>query len=328
MVLGYIIYGGFNMKWLGRDGKWYEDVNDCVAANSRYEQQEKQNALIASQNLLMQKHMQDQELREIERKNSERSLAKENRLNKLFDDIGISKKEFIKFEENYLSIYTIIDPYCEEKDELEKELYELKNKSNISSDIIFKIVKNNKLTFGDIYALDKSGITDGFTLYRFIRGWCYTWWIFLLIMPICFIGSELSPDSGIPLLIILSISIVPYFVYGKVKNDAINKIKKYTNKGSKKKNQIKTLEEKISNINKELEQEYMTNREKILNNYNEFTLFRRQHYNSSFEKLLLDLDIDEAYKKYDIEFVKVNNNNKVSDGTIEDYISFIEQKID
>lgn len=315
------------MSWLGKDGKWYDDLNDCVGANNLYEQQEKQNELLAIQNSLIQQNIYEKEKIEKNRIFYEKNLEKEKRIDKIFDSIGISRKEFIKFKENYLLLYDNNNASCyEEKNNLEEELIYLKKKYINKSNVTSEILKNNKITLSDINNLNMNGIKEKFIIYKLTRIWCYIWWIFLILISMILVENGLPKSSTAPLIIILLISIVPYFLYFKIKSEAMKIIENYAKDKSKEKSKLKVLEEKINIMNEKFQYEEKENKNKMMEANNEFTLFRKQHYNNNFEKFLLDLNIDEIYEKYNIKFIKINNNNKISDGKIEDYVAFIQEK--
>ena len=62
----------------------------------------------------------------------------------------------------------------------------------------------------------------------------------------------------------------------------------------------------------------------ILPKWNDFIEFRKNHYNSKIEKLLIDMNLNNDIKKLKLEYPKINNSNKISDGTIEDYITYFD----
>ncbi len=55
-----------------------------------------------------------------------------------------------------------------------------------------------------------------------------------------------------------------------------------------------------------------------------FYTFRLNHYNSSVEKLLIDVGFKDLVESFGLEYKKVNNSNKKKDGNIEDYIEYFE----
>ena len=108
----------------GKDGAEYDDVNKLMAANTRWEQQEKQNKLLKEQNEQTRQNLAcQQQMIEEERKNAERIVnatrqAEEDRYNneleleeirqqyddekrykKMCDDIGVVYKDIVEFGE-------------------------------------------------------------------------------------------------------------------------------------------------------------------------------------------------------------------------------------
>ena len=57
----------------------------------------------------------------------------------------------------------------------------------------------------------------------------------------------------------------------------------------------------------------------------EFNKFRFNHYNSSVEKLLKDVEFDIIVLNLGFDYPKINNSNKIKDGTVEDYITYFEE---
>ena len=91
---------------------------------------------------------------------------------------------------------------------------------------------------------------------------------------------------------------------------------------------IKTKQKEINDI-----KEFLSKREKeiqknideiILENWNDFINFRKEHYNSSIEKILLDAGFKEKIIELGFDYPKINSSNKVKDGTIEDYIAYFD----
>lgn len=62
-----------------------------------------------------------------------------------------------------------------------------------------------------------------------------------------------------------------------------------------------------------------------LNPLDNFIEFRRNHYNSKIEKLLLDVGLKDEVLQFGLDYPKINNSNKISDGTIEDCITYFDK---
>jgi hypothetical protein len=115
-----------------------------------------------------------------------------------------------------------------------------------------------------------------------------------------------------------------------IAKDEINKIdKKLSNPISSKdaklklndtkkniKNDIKVIDKNIDDIMQQFGD--------VSIKWNDFIEFRKKHYNSQFEKVLLDLGLKEKIEKLNLTYPKINNNNKINDGTIEDYIAYFD----
>ena len=83
--------------------------------------------------------------------------------------------------------------------------------------------------------------------------------------------------------------------------------------------------EKFKNKIQETKKRYQeTLTKSILPKWNDFIEFRKNHYNSKIEKLLIDMNLNNDIKKLKLEYPKINNSNKISDGTIEDYITYFD----
>jgi len=103
----------------------------------------------------------------------------------------------------------------------------------------------------------------------------------------------------------------------------VNKIepKKYL------KNYIKDLENQLN--------DYGAAEKKFINNlhmkWNDFTDFRKNHYNSKVEKLLIDVGFKDIISEFNaatnlgLKYPKINVNNKIKDGSVEDYIAYFDE---
>ena len=130
---------------LGKDGKIYGTMNDKFAADSRWEQQQQQNKLLAQQNELIAQQSRDKERLAREQmandmaiESSRQQHEKEMRLLNLCDSIGISKS----IMDSYIDYLNdeVLDNYECKKElnkidnkiyELEKEYYEMIHNENL-----------------------------------------------------------------------------------------------------------------------------------------------------------------------------------------------------
>ena len=95
------------------------------------------------------------------------------------------------------------------------------------------------------------------------------------------------------------------------------------------KNELKTLiaefKKDINSKKKSLKKKIQKYQEYLQEQADDFYNFRTKHYLPKLEKLLLDMEYDVFLKDYKIDFKSVNKNNKVKNGTIEDYIAYFQE---
>lgn len=94
-------------------------------------------------------------------------------------------------------------------------------------------------------------------------------------------------------------------------------IKMFTKEKKKYQDKVKEHNNQVLDIEKEISK-------KVESKWNDFVDFRKKHYNSQLEKVLLDVGLNKQIKKLGLEYPKINNNNKTGDGTIEDYIAYFD----
>lgn len=146
--------------------------------------------------------------------------------------------------------------------------------------------------------------------------------------------------TGISFVSVLTLPLVIiYFMYKMFKDDEIPKLQKkletkFTdmkyvetlkiNKIEPKKvlkNHIEEMEKELNNFNANFT-EYYNN---MTDKWNDFIEFRKKHYNSKVEKLLIDVGIKETVLNIGLEYPKINVNNKIKDGSVEDYIAYFDE---
>ena len=99
---------------------------------------------------------------------------------------------------------------------------------------------------------------------------------------------------------------------------------------------FKKVNDKAQKLNKEFQQKVVDNKHKldnmekeisqnVLPKWNDFIEFRKKHYISQFENLLLDLKLPEMIQSLGLEYPKINNKNKIKNGSIEDYITYFDE---
>lgn len=96
------------------------------------------------------------------------------------------------------------------------------------------------------------------------------------------------------------------------------------------KDYMKSLDDELNNY-QSLEKENSQNIKNALKNitprWKKFNDFRKKHYNSKMEKLFIDTGLKNTAVSLGLEYPTVNNNTKISNGTIEDYIAYFETEI-
>ena len=63
----------------------------------------------------------------------------------------------------------------------------------------------------------------------------------------------------------------------------------------------------------------------VSNRWEDFVNFRKKHYNQKIENLLLEVGLKEKIEELGIKYIRINNNNKINDGSIEDYIIYFDK---
>lgn len=145
-------------------------------------------------------------------------------------------------------------------------------------------------------------------------------------------GIQLILGMSLPLVII-------YFMYKMFKDDEIPKLQKKLEDKFTDMKYVETLKlnkikpkEVLKNHIEEMEKELncFLNKENefyndIYTKWNDFIEFRKNHYNSKVEKLLIDVGIKETVLNIGLEYPKINVNNKIKDGSVEDYIAYFDE---
>ena len=241
-----------------------------------------------------------------------------NRYYEVFSRINKLKK--ILSEEQKIKIRTEFEEKIQNPNEYEKELKEM----NIYDDVI-----NEKNSSKCITGLIISSIILAV--------------IYLVIFASA--NSSSSDDGLLVTVIILDIPTTIFWVYyvckckNLFKSGIRNESRKYIesklddliyletlklNKIKPKevlKNHIEEMEKDLNNFNANFT-EYYNN---TTNKWNDFIEFRKNHYNSKVEKLLIDVGIKETVLNLNLEYPKINVNNKIKDGSVEDYIAYFDE---
>lgn len=333
-----------------------KEQNDLLKMNS-----------IMEANLQKEKFQHEKEMKQMENESQKELMLlqiehdKEMRILSLFDDAGLSKEsydQFInmlfllapqkaendqlnKFSEDYKKQLKDIDKYYEDPqnnfkyieniliDCMNKKLeyYDMKNKlqnyldeekkNNVA--YILKYFKNNK----EYKNKRKSKIMLSVG-------------IFVISMILAF----LLEDYSLPLYLVGTIIAVIYLIRGlafvptkemiekelELLQDKIDHMDKYHNFDEQIKDRKKTIEDII--INNEINNEIFEKRLKIFEKvWAIFVEFREEHYNNKIEKILIETGVKDKVEETGLSYKKINNSNKIKDGTIEEYEIFFDEAI-
>ena len=162
--------------------------------------------------------------------------------------------------------------------------------------------------------------------------------IFILMM----IDDDKSMDIGFIIFMIVGFPIMIFYSIYLFKNltskSNIKDVINYEIKNSRKLD-VKKAKKKLKDANKEnddylkeLQEKEQTLKQEMIKTtklkWDDFVEFRKKHYLYNFEKLLLDMELDKKIKGIGLEYPKINKSNKISDGTIEDYVEYFDSLID
>lgn len=148
------------------------------------------------------------------------------------------------------------------------------------------------------------------------------------------IGFTIFMIVGFPIMIFYSIYLFKNLTSKSNIKDVIN----YEIKNSRKLD-VKKAKKKLKDANKEnddylkeLQEKEQTLKQEMIKTtklkWDDFVEFRKKHYLYNFEKLLLDMELDKKIKDIGLEYPKINKSNKISDGTIEDYVEYFDSLMD
>jgi hypothetical protein len=291
-------------NYLGKDGKYYSDWSSLINANIVYDNNMKQTELLAKQekaiqeqNRLLRLQIEENRMAEVTSQKHEEQM----RITRLCDEIGISKKLLDRF------LNFIVSDNCYENEEILKLKSEL---DMITRRYIDLNTKKDNITreHNTMIKLKKSSFV------------MYTWLAVTIIcvkLNITFNGiipSILLMGAGLSLFwapittglyIFEKIKLKKVYIYEHIKN-VENLYQQKNEKEIELKNLKKEVEEKLNGIKKQ----------KI----NDFLIFRRSHYNSRFETLLIESEID--------ELGMVKKTEIIQEGEIEDYNEYFKENFE
>ena len=351
--------------WTGLDGKIYTDINEKIAADNRWRQQEKQNELLKQQNEIARDHAYQQSIEQEknrklqvklqnEKLEKERAIEysrqehdKEMRLLNLCDNIGISQ-EFMNSFLDYL--YDERTAYEEEKEKLNKldsDIKKLKEKSSELFDISYNSEQENDSIDTQIKVLNEiKNMQLGNMEYSLKRDETYdllsskinglaTWRALAFIAGVAMIFTVIllleagyTNDLSVGALIVEIVIIVIYII---VRITSPGKI-------------ISICDEKIKELNKSYKKIDKRNKDNVDDKYyklekekkeiigkyrnmklKDFYEFRTKHYNSQVEKFLIDFGFKDRFGS---DFKVVTKSQAKSNGDVDDYIDYFNSVID
>lgn len=333
---------GTKNKVLSQDGKYYDSIEEAVAATYVYKEQkgiqEEQNRLIEKQNRLIEEQNRINAQLEYDKMQNDYNIemkklnhAEKMRLYKLFDDVGISKNIYDEYINKCLNLKKVLstmrvvkyfnfllNPLDYSTEEYGKLYEEYSDLNYLEEQIDQKCMLKCDATEIEKYNKVKK-INDALELV----------WGFGII--ICFIGFILSAflsteiiDSLVPffiwlgyLVIFIIFSIIVKIVKSKFPESKEPKSTIDYDKRNKLLEQAKLKAEK----------DYSKELEPIRTAIEEFTNFRINHYNKDIEKLLVDCEYKALVEGLGIKYQIVNVNNKKKNGKVEDYTAFFEEHI-
>lgn len=345
-----------NGKWYlrGKDGKFYEDENELIAADNRWNQQQQQNELLAQQNELIAKQKRDNERLAWEQMNNQKQIEnsrqrheKEMRLLSLCDEVGISKNIIDSFI-NYLISDDVDDKEVKKNNKLIKKLdcdfdnHITDKQINLLISAYKHVANRNPNEMHSIEFYSSYDIDD--VAYESIRnkldnipnnsGTTEAIWLIGFISIVISFGFE----NFVLIFIILVTCIVLTGLMASMKENQINAIYteinnicnerieqlKKTKHGDKSSDEILKQKSILIDRNNEIIEKV------VYKKLEDFYKFRVKHYNRNVEKFLLDYDfkskIHPNIGEYNISFESViksiTKSQAKGTGDIDDYIDY------
>ena len=256
------------------------------------------------------------------------------------DENGIHNNTTFDFDDCYIEKENEKLKECLKNINLLKELTD--NDINGLSSEIMKIpsLPNNNLSNKELFP---SLIDKYFNTYkkRKISG-IITFVSLAITFILMMIDVGKSMDIGFTIFIIIGFpGMIAYSLYlfkNLTSKSNIKDVINYEIKNSRKLD-VKKAKKKLKDANKEnddylkeLQEKEQTLKQEMIKTtklkWDNFVEFRKKHYLYNFEKLLLDMELDKKIKDIGLEYPKINKSNKISDGTIEDYVEYFDSLID
>lgn len=308
------------MRHYSRDGSFYNTIDEARAANTRYDQQEKQNNLLEKQldKQEMQNYLLDQQLKQqqnqideqIRLERSKQKREEEIRILKYFDGLNIVKKEYDRF------IYKMFNPDLPEKfSKLEKEMDKLILKKEKLLDKLSVQKKENELK---ILLEKQTNNNSSITISELVFG--------ISILYLLFSFLVLETCSMIALVMAIG-GFIAISSYKEQQESIKNDISQYEDIINNKKSKSVDSEdvEKIW-IHIELKEKEISKyrNKEIEKNWNKFKNFRLRHYNQKIENFFINVGLDNYVHTYGIKYIKITDKTYIEKGTINDYLEIFQ----
>lgn len=286
------------------------------------------------------------------------------RILKLLDDIGLNKNVFDEFVEYLIGSKRadIISNYNYEIKEAENQIYNI-NKffenpeenfnyvedlvPSSSLDKIIDVIKNMKKyingprdpqTVNYIQNYFKSNHNDEYLLWMKNDNKYGSIAFLGLLSFITGLILKNTLDSNLPFFICLFLCFIFFLIgiSGTIKSNNLNDIvKNEFNKLTKEfDNELKKVKKELLDTKEDKEKdikfykdgiEIFSGNTDVSNRWKDFENFRKKHYNQKIENLLLEVGLKEKIEELGIKYIRINNNNKINDGSIEDYIIYFDK---
>lgn len=350
--------------WRGLDGKIYTDINERIAADNRWRQQEKQNELLKQQNEIArdyayQQSIEQEKNRKLQVKLQNEKLEKEGaieysrqehdkemRLLNLCDNIGISQ-EFMDSFLDYL--YDDSTAYKEEKEKLDKldtDIKKLKDKASELFDISYNSEKENDSIDAQIRVLNEiKNMRLGNMEYSLNRDDTYAllsskinslviWGVLAFISGVAMFFNIIflidASSYSLPwITLVVEITIIViYAIVNATSRESIIKI--CDNKISELNKSYKKIDKRSKDNVDDKYYKLEKEKEEIIHKYRNIKLkdfyeFRTKHYNSQVEKFFIDYGFKD---RFGTDFKVVTKSQAKSNGDVDDYIDYFNSVID
>ncbi len=156
--------------------------------------------------------------------------------------------------------------------------------------------------------------------------------LFISISIVDIFNSALPVFIGVFLDFIFIIIAIHYLKKSNNLSDIVNKVLDELTKEFN--NEVKNIRKELLETKEDNEKSVkhykdevkrLSDNTKVSNRWEDFVNFRKKHYNQKIENLLLEVGLKEKIEELGIKYIRINNNNKINDGSIEDYIIYFDK---